>query len=389
MATTTTAPPPTRAAAAAAARPRATAAPSSLGSMAISLVRGDPLFKWFGGIEDRMDTAEESSERARDLAVKARIDMLRSKAGMMVATTVSSDVYATAVLRDASAEDKAKQFARAVVAWRDVLEAALAETNQARELEDVEKAVRKVALAKWSMLEDAGEMMAVAVDGVGPRRSPAPLPTVVPLEPCPTGHPKIQPGRGTPRQRKLLAYLSAKGLEFVAHMLATRPKDAVTRNLLMWNRNIEAYSVLAEVTTGSHGVTIGNSGGSRCIAVAFDSFSSLPRMLTRLLHELGHVANPSREAHGPTFYRIFRSFLRVASEEMGWVLETTCRETCFGAGIEKGYSHQTACPRCVWQTAPDQCKATAAECEPSQIDRDQLAKVHAKDPSLLAFLAAS
>jgi hypothetical protein len=367
------------------AKPRGTLAPSSLGAMAITVAR-DPVFKWFGSIEDRMDTAEESTERAREQAVAARIAMLRSKAAMMVATTISSDVYATAVLRDASADDKAKQFARSVVAWRDVLEVALAESKRAQELEDVERAVRKVSLAKWSMLEDALEMMTAAVDGPGPRKPPPAVPTPVALQPCPTGHPKLQPGRGTPRQRKMLAYLATKGLEFVAHMHSTRASDVLTRNLLTWNRNIEAYSVLAEVTTGSHAVTIGSRGESRCIAVAYDSFSSLPRMLTRLLHELAHVANPDADAHGPGFYRVFRTFLRVASEEMGWVLEATCRETCFPT--EKGYTPQTACPRCVWQTSPEQCKMTAADCEPSQIGRDELAKMFAKDPTVLAFLNA-
>ena len=356
--------------------------------MAISMTREDPSFKWFGGIEDRMDNAEDSSERARDQAVRARISMMRSKAAMMVATTVSSEVYATAVIRDASANEKAKRYAKSVVAWRNVLETSLAETYQAQELADVEKAVRKVALAKWSMLEDSLEMMAVAVDGPGPRATPGPLPTVVPLVPCPTDHPKLTPGRGTPRQRKMLAYLASKGLEFVAHMHATRPKDLVTRNLLMWNRNIEAYSVLAEVTTGSHGVTMGDRGTSRCIAVAYDSYSSLPRMLTRLLHELAHVGDSLPGAHSPSFYTLFRSFIRVASEEMGWVLETTCRETCFGVA-EKGYTPQTACPRCVWQMPPEQCKTTAGECEPSQIDREALIKLYAKDPSVMAFLATA
>jgi hypothetical protein len=295
---------------------------------------------------------------------------------------VSSDVYAAAVLRDASATETVRALAKAVAAWRDVLDAALAEVRRARDLPDVEKAVRKVALAKWSMLEDAGDMMA-ALEGRSP--PPPPLPTVVPLRPCPTNHPKITPGRGTPRQRKLLAYLTAKGMEFVAHMYATRPQDPVTRSLLTWNRSIEAYSVLAEVTTSSHAVTIGNLGASRCVAVAYDSFSSLPRMLTRLLHELAHVGNPNPGAHTPGFYKIFRTFLRTASEELGWVLETTCRETCF-ASTEPGYDPDAICPQCVWQTPPGQCKVSASDCEPGQTDRDKLAKMHAKDASIMAFL---
>ena len=366
--------------------PRGTPAPGSLSAMAISIVRSDPEYKWFGGIEDRMNLSEDAAQGARDQAVRARIDMMRSKAAMALATTVSSDVYATAVLRDASATEAAKASAKAVTAWRDVLDASMAEVRRARDLSEVEKAVRKVALAKWSMLEDAGEMMAVVMNNGGaatPKQQQ--LPTVVPLLPCPSGHPKLTAGRGTPRQRKLLAYLTSMGMEFVAHMFATRPKDVLTRNLLMWNRYIESYSVLAEVTTSSHAVTIGAQGGSRCIGVAYDSFSSLPRMLVRLLHELGHVANPGPGAHSPEFYTIFRSFLRIASEEMGWVLEATCRETCFGS-TEPGYDPRSVCPRCVWQTPPEECTAQASDCEPAQIDRTKLAKMHAKDASVLAFL---
>lgn len=51
----------------------------------------------------------------------------------------------------------------------------------------------------------------------------------------------------------------------------------------------------------------------------------MPRLLTRLLHELAHS---SSVAHDAEFYDAQRFFLLVATEELGWELEVNCRVCC-------------------------------------------------------------
>jgi hypothetical protein len=53
--------------------------------------------------------------------------------------------------------------------------------------------------------------------------------------------------------------------------------------------------------------------------------------------------------------------LRVASEELGWTVEATCRETCFG--FEEQGRPERFCPKCLWQSPPDKCTVTAGKCE--------------------------
>lgn len=342
--------------------------------------RDRPDNAWFMDIEESMNNVERSGFEARQRALGARIDMLKSKAELLSSTTRSSVVYAQAVQDAPWAPQSAKDAAARVLSWRGKLDAAMDQVQGARELEDALAAVKLVADAKWSLLEAAMDM-SVGGDAV---RAYTPAPTPAPAG-CPTDHPKVTPGRGTERQRRMLSYLTTKGEEFVAHLWATRPTQVTTKNLLNWSRRIEAMSVLAEATTSTHGITLGKPALSRCIAVAYDSFSSFPRMLTRVLHEFAHVANPSNDAHGPEFYKVFRTFLRIASEELGWTLETTCRETCFSVA-EPGYDAAKACPKCVWQTPPGSCKPTARQCEPSQADRDKLMRLWAKDPDMIAFL---
>lgn len=355
---------------------------SSLGPFAAAVRDRPENATWFGTIEKRMNYVEQSTFEARQKALSARIDLLKSKAELLSATTRTSVVYAQAMLDAPWAPASAKDAAQQVVAWRQKLDDALRDVLKATELDEVLNAVRRVADAKWSLLE-AALAMTTAGDGV---KAFIPAPTPVPLTGCPTDNPKVTPGRGTERQRRLLSYLTSKGDEFLAHMYATRRTLPATRNLLNWGRRIEAISALMEATTNVHGIMLGRPANNRCVAVAYDSFSSLPRMLTRVLHELAHVANPNtQEAHGPEFYKTFRLFLRVASEELGWTLEATCRETCFSVA-EPGYDAAKACPKCVWQEPPQSCKPTARQCEPSQADRDRLLRLWERDPGMVAFL---
>jgi hypothetical protein len=364
--------------------PPPTPAPSaSLLSAAALRLRDTPEFSWFSGIEDAMVGAETMGKNAREAAIEARIDMLHAKAQLLATTTKSSTLYANALLADPAASREARAAATLVMAWRQRLEAALDRAMQSDDLADVTRAVQDVAHAKWSMLEAAMDM----ATGGDAARAVTPAPTPAPQQACPTTHPRVTPGRGTPRQRRLLAYLSAKGEEFLAHMHETRPTLDVTRRLLTWGRRIESMSQLAEATSSTHAITLGQPVQGRCIAVAFDAFSSLPRMLTRVLHELAHVANDSRQPHGPAFYRILRLFLRIASEELGWTVEATCRETCFLMS-EADATPDAACPKCVWQSPPGQCRPTAAKCEPAQVDRNRIAAEFANDPAVLAFLGA-
>lgn len=367
--------------------PFPTVAPSSLSLNAKKLVAANPQFD---GIEQAMadwgsyvaynveqrDAAKTEAEKE-----KYAIRMLRRRTQMLAKTTATTQMYANATLNDPSASLQAKAAAKTTLAFRKQVLEAVTKANAVTTLESVKSAKEEGEQAKWRMLEASRYMMS---GNDAAKTISNPPPTTRPTQACPTGE-KYDATRGTPRQRKLLDYLTAKGLEFVTHLHATRPGEESTKKLIFdWNRQVVALSETSDLTSGLMGSFNYSTG---CLGVAFDSFSSLPRMLTRLIHELCHGASPRGSSHGPAFYAIFRKYLRIASEELGWTLEGTCRETCFGDKFEEGYDPKTACPKCVWQQDPATCgdRAKPSLCEPKKEDRERLLLKY-NTPEMKAFL---
>lgn len=370
--------------------PSPTTLPTTFLSTVAKRLRDNPENKtWFANIENEMGSLEGDARMAN-------LEVLRYKARLLMKTTRTSVLYAKAVLAFPNAPAKAKKAAQNVLKWRDMLEKSEKTLEQQiskgsktgkKNLKEVEQTLAKVANAKWGLME-AALNSSVGGDVV---KSFKPAPTLVPSsQKCPDNY-ALDPNRGTPRQRRMIEYLTAKGNEFLAHMHATRPGLTinglkVTKNLLNWSRQIVPMSVVKEYSSSSHATTLGSPENARCIGFAFDSFSSLPRQLTRMLHEMTHVATPN-EGHNMTFYKVFRMFMRVASEELGWTLEATCRETCFGA-IEDGYVASKACPMCVWQQPPGTCNVAARTCEPDPDKMDKMLQKYANNPKALAYLRA-
>lgn len=368
--------------------PFPTVAPSSLSVNARRLVAANPLFD---GIEDAMSQwgsyvsyTAEKRDAAKTEADKAKYDirMWKRRTQMLAKTTATTQMYANATLNDPSAPPQAKAAARTTLAFRKQVLEAVTKSNMATTLEAVKAAREEGEEAKWRMLT-ASQYMMFGNDTIKTIANPPP--TTKPLGACPAETVRYDANRGTPRQRKLLDYLTQKGLELITHLHATRPAEEPTKKLVdSWNRQVVALSETSDLTSGVMGSFQYKTG---CLGVAFDSFSSLPRMLTRLIHELTHGAAPVGSSHGPDFYAIYRKYMRIATEELGWTLEGTCRETCFGEKFEKGYDPKKACPKCVWQQDPATCgnKAKPSLCEPKEEDRERLLLKY-NTPEMKAYL---
>jgi hypothetical protein len=98
-----------------------------------------------------------------------------------------------------------------------------------------------------------------------------------------------------------------------------------------------------------------------CAPTAGLPFDSKYRILTRVLHELAHSTG---YYHDRDFYDTQRFFMKVATEELGWRLDVTCRVCC-----ETSVPCETVCPKCTWTEDPKTCNDTKEQCRP---DRDEV-----------------
>lgn len=318
--------------------------------------------KQFEDIESQMAMWGKLVDAELRQSQQARIKLMRARTELILKTTHTTQAYAAAVLTDPSASHATKDAARKVLVLRQAAVRADEQADNAGTFKEARAALRAAEAAKWDLLEASVDMM-TGNDAV---KDVPHVPTTRPLPDCPSND-KWDPTRGTAKQRAVMKYLRDKAMEFVAHMYTTRPELKSTQNVVYyWNRRIIALSKFQDATSGTNGSFNYETG---CLGVAMDSFSSLPRMMTRVIHELTHATMGPGHGHGKEFYAAFRNNLRIATEELGWTLETTCRETCFGAGFEDGYDPNLACPKCVWQEDPVWCNATTKLCEPKTKDQ--------------------
>lgn len=166
-------------------------------------------------------------------------------------------------------------------------------------------------------------------------------------------------------QYAVLAYLMAKGQEFVAHMLQKYPDDPLTKNLnAQWNREILPMSPRYAAKNNAYLASKGRYG---CVVVNMALTRSMPATLSGLLHEFAHLCakQGATEPHTPLFYATHRKLLRIATEDLGWTLETACRTACDWTG-------EDTCPKCYWHRDPAACSADIAKrpqvCRPAEKD---------------------
>lgn len=174
-----------------------------------------------------------------------------------------------------------------------------------------------------------------------------------------TGPPKVPSfdrSRPTPKQQRLLDYLVAKGKEFLAHVSAAYPADPRVQKLKGWARVVLGFSQRREDESSTWALAETYTG---CIVFSLDRMGSVPRSLTRLLHEMSHLAS-KENGHTAKFYECHRWFMTIASEELGWTLENRCRETCDMTPEARA----SACPKCTWQVPPGECAPRPKECRP-------------------------
>ncbi len=154
----------------------------------------------------------------------------------------------------------------------------------------------------------------------------------------------------------LFAWLRQKGHEFANHLRTYHAANPMAQALLATWRG----EVL--VSTKNTGATFDRRIGCMIINPSYETkkkragpgFDAQTRLLTRLLHELAHSWSGP---HNTNFYEAQRWFLRVATEELGWTVDVTCRVCCSYQGA---CTPEAVCPKCRW--IETQCTLTKKSC---------------------------
>ena len=162
-------------------------------------------------------------------------------------------------------------------------------------------------------------------------------------------------------QQRMLKFLAAKAEELLAHLLAKYPNDPATKNLhANWTREVLP---LAQYTRSDRPGTLlmGAVGqqGAMCMVVNMMAMRPVPSSLNSLVHELSHMAHltPSQGGHTAEFYHTHRRLMRIASDELKWTLEASCRDTCDVATDKANSRNPTGfCSTCQWADPAAQCK---------------------------------
>lgn len=147
----------------------------------------------------------------------------------------------------------------------------------------------------------------------------------------------------------VLQFMVDQGARMMQH-LAAHPKY----------KNYEYTKNIRENWDGSVFSSLQRTGGvqnteTRCVGIQLDydpvdvPFEmSAPRLNTRLLHEMAHVASPGG-GHREYFAKANRWLVKVATEELGWRVALKCA-ACRRCGICR-YD----CPKCEWWDDPKTC----------------------------------
>lgn len=285
---------------------------------------------------------------------KARVLALRAQAH-----AASSVPFAKRLLQD----PRAAVHAQRVI---DTFGLVRTKTQEAIDARDLAKAQLAAEQAEDARIECQGALLDALMASTDPIRT-------VQLPERPPTNCQVDDRPLKAAQRKLLAYLEAKGRELLAHMLTRYPSDRLTKKLNAdWSRRVLAMSVQREAEKNAWMSTTGRGG---CVYVNMSITGSVPRSLTRLIHELSHVCagDKGMEPHTPLFYATERKLLRIATEDLGWTVENWCREAC-DLAQDPQPDPTRACPKCWWQRAPSLCVTEIKDslCRPNEEGRKQL-----------------
>ena len=336
----------------------ATPASPAAADIAASVEAGMPTF-----LDATMQaTAAQVKYTAAKAAIKGTptVDFFQKTAAKARGLCITAVLFAATFLRRAAAKDRARAEAAAlqVRAAYDGFVASEAAANRATAAD----AARGAAVAaERGRVKCQGALLDLILIVEPPGPPPKLPPRLVAVDDCDV----FEPAKGfvtldaerplSPEQKRVVAYLQDKGRELLAHLLAKYPKDQHTRALnLHWSRRVVPMSERSEIGPT---MKMGGVRFSKCVGVSMDVTASIPRSLGTLLHELAHIAgNPNgAEPHTPKFYSVNRKFMRIVTEDLGWTVETWCREACDLAKDTISTSPAAACPKCTWQAPIERC----------------------------------
>jgi hypothetical protein len=310
--------------------------------------------------------------REGDSSNLTAVKLYRLQASRERAHAASSVPFALAIAR--RAKGKTLAAAQAVsAAYQQAVEHDAA-AQAAASLDEV----RQHAQAAERARIDAQDSLLSAMADTDPVRPVKLPPRVVDVDDCGAYSYEFNTMTGdenrklVPAQKRLLAYLEAKGKELLAHLLAKYPQEQYTKNLAAhWSRRVLPLSAEYEDAKFAWMATAGVRH-SKCVFVNMSLTGSVPRSLTRLMHELSHISADSdgNESHTAKFYTAERWLLRIATEDLKWTTENRCREVCEMDKDTLQKDPKKACPKCTWQKPPELCKGEVNEelCNPSDDD---------------------
>jgi len=159
----------------------------------------------------------------------------------------------------------------------------------------------------------------------------------------------------------MLAQVNEKAREFIRYVQSKYPQHPLTHRLDTWNGDVKISTFRngSSSFTRDAGCLVLNLYEKNPIRAGKpgDTFRPMGSILYILLHELSHAwAGP----HDAVFYEAYRWYLRVATEELGWIVIPDCKICCYSA---TDACTKNICPRCIWKTTcPKQPPSGQAQC---------------------------
>lgn len=318
-----------------------------LGVLVVVVLLAGVKLERFQTLPGLFDAMEDQKNAVREYgSAKGAMDRARAQATVSLTHAASSVPFARKLLGD----PRAKKAAQRVL---DLYSQLVVKEGEARHADSVSKVTKAAEEADALRIEIQDALLWAMLFSTDPIRK-VQVPTRKFKECTRFDGSSRDLKQG---QRRLVAYLESKGKELLAHMLQKYPNDPVTKNMdMQWARRVVPMTIEKE----NEGAWMAANGGKYgCVQVNMRLTGSVPRSLTRLIHELSHVSARAGtlEQHTPLFYATQRKLLRIATEELGWTVENWCRETCDLSQDPKGSDATKACPRCYWQRDPVLCVA--------------------------------
>jgi len=155
--------------------------------------------------------------------------------------------------------------------------------------------------------------------------------------------------RDTHDDERSLRFLQKQVDMFIRHLKNKYPHEQFTNNLLSKFSDVQLLPFKKGTTSTSYisGLFDHNTGTLRVAARDGNGNIRDEKSLNKsITHELAHATRYKyfgETSHSDDWRNVWKRFLRIATEELGWEIEAPCSSKQF-YGLDK-----SDCPKCVWE----------------------------------------